>query len=825
MDYQPKVALGLICAPTDREAELMDRLLSGDLGENLSNVLPHQKQIDFTGVDSLAKNVDAIYITITGENAKCEEVAKKYSAIVSHYKWDKNFANARKFNFSQIPEEYEFVYWADADDVIVHPERIKVLAKKMYEGAWDAMSMRYFYDHDDEGNCITEHLKTRLVKNDGCVEWMAAVHEDFKMNREISGSFNDEVRHIHLTDPKRIAASAERNKEIAELEVFHNPKDPHTYWNLANTYSMIGKHEEAINIYLQFLQISESDEERFLAWQRLASSYTSVNKWDYAIEAALEALNLRPWYPDPYLLLGELNYNIGKLRAARDFLEIGTAKPIPEFESIVWNPMDYTYNPQLILGQIYASMHMHRKALESFKKCLKFRPKSKFLQDAVDELEKGLSQSDIAEEVYKKASEAKNLDEVKKILSELPEDMKYYPPIVSLRNQYFIKEESSGKDVAIYCDFTIHEWNPEVFRNTGVGGSEEAIVQLAKRFAKAGFNVTVYCSTPKMQDLIEDGVTWKPWIAWNYRDKFDITIIWRHPKLLDYPINSTKIYLDIHDVIGPEEFTTARLLKTTKVLFKSKTQRDYYDKIPDDKCLIIPHGLDIEAFEEERGKITKNPYYILNTSSPDRGMKTFMKIVKMAYDKLPDDLKPLLKADQFYGFDIWDVDFSDNEKMIEWKADALEKMNELIKLGIMSPGSGKRISQVEVIKKYLEAGVLMYPSEFAEIGYIGGIKGMLAGCIPFTTNVFAQGEFAKEGVIVDSKITYKKWLRDLTDGNDYGVQEESQINEFVDKLVEYIKDPSKYNDMRSRLVEYAKESFNWDTTADLWVKEFNAGRE
>ncbi len=71
-------------------------------------------------------------------------------------------------------------------------------------------------------------------------------------------------------------------------------------------------------------------------------------------------------------------------------------------------------------------------------------------------------------------------------------------------------------------------------------------LSLAKRFQKAGYNVTVYCSTPRLQEYTYDGVVWKPYTAWNYRDKQDIVIIWRHPKFVDFDINADKIFIDIH---------------------------------------------------------------------------------------------------------------------------------------------------------------------------------------------------------------------------------------------------------------------------------------
>ena len=810
-----KLALGIIVAPTDRESELLDRLLGGVVSSDQIQV--ENKNINLDNVDGVAKHVDGIFITITGGNKKCEEVAKKYGADISHYEWDKNFAKARNFNFSQVPKEYTHIYWADTDDVIVNPDTLKSLAEKMVENAIDAVTLRYFYEHDLEGNCIKEHLKTRIIKNDGSMEWMGAIHEDFKMNRQISGDFNDQVKHIHLTDPTRVKTSLERNKEISELEVKKNPKDPHTYWNLANCYLSVGRYEDAINIYKQFIPISDSEEERFLVWQMLAICYTNIGKPDIGIEMALEALHLRPWYPDAYLLLGQLNYHMGRMKATREFLEMGLSKPVPEFESIVWNPMDYTYNPNLLLAQTYASMNLHRKAIACFKACLKYRPKSQFIIDAVKELEKNQGLADMAEEIYKRANKAKNVEEVKKLLENVPAEMKYYPPIVSLRNQYFIKDTSNGKEVAIFCSFTSTDWNPQVFREKGVGGSEEAIIQLSKRFTKAGYDVTVFCSTPRMQEYKEDGVIWKPYLAWNYRDKYDIVILWRHPKMLDFPINSDKIYMDVHDVLPPEEFTTARLLKVTKVLFKSQTQRDSYPNIPDDKCAVIPHGLDIESFESKRKTIKRDPYKIVNTSSPDRSLLTSMEIVERVYNKLPDNLKSKLKFEWRYGFRVWDYEFSDNQKMIEWKAKAMEKMKRLQSLGIMPEGDGDMISQDKIVDKYLESGVMLYPSEFAEIGFISGTKSILAGCIPCTTSCFAQGEFLKDGIIVKSDVSYENWRKDLTDGIDFGVTKEEQINEFVDKIVEYMCNPDKYEGMRNKLIDYAKSTFDWDKTAESWI--------
>jgi glycosyltransferase involved in cell wall biosynthesis len=409
---------------------------------------------------------------------------------------------------------------------------------------------------------------------------------------------------------------------------------------------------------------------------------------------------------------------------------------------------------------------------------------------------------------------------MRELLDSVPEEMRYYPAIVNLRNRNFIKTESSGKDVVIYCSYTEHEWSPETFATKGVGGSEEAVIQLAKRWAKGGWNVSVYANVGH-KEQIYDGVRWIPFAAWNYRDKQDVVILWRHPKPLDYDINASIILVDVHDVIPIKEFTPDRLAKLTKVIFKSEVHRKYCSNVPDDKALVIPHGLDIDKFMKRAGDIKKNKYKIINTSSPDRGLLTCMDIVERVYNKLPDDLKYELTFRWNYGFRVWDKEFINNDKMIEWKKKAVDKMNKLKKLGIMEEESGDMISQEEVVDQYLESGIMLYPSEFFEIGFISGIKGALAGAIPFTTDVFAQGEFLKDGVICHSDITPESWTREIDSGIDFGVMREEQIEFFVDKIVEYYKNPEKFEDMRKRMIAYARETFDWNKTASAWEQHFN----
>ena len=88
----------MIVKGSDDEAVLLDRCLS-----------------------NLGQHVDGIFITSTykkGEqpNKQVEKIAKVHGATLSTFEWVQDFSKARNFNFSQVPKEYDYIMWTDADD-------------------------------------------------------------------------------------------------------------------------------------------------------------------------------------------------------------------------------------------------------------------------------------------------------------------------------------------------------------------------------------------------------------------------------------------------------------------------------------------------------------------------------------------------------------------------------------------------------------------------------------------------------------------------------------------------------------------------------------
>jgi len=117
------------------------------------------------------------------------------------------------------------------------------------------------------------------------------------------------------------------------------------------------------------------------------------------------------------------------------------------------------------------------------------------------------------------------------------------------------------------------------------------VIELAKRWAKKGYKVTVF-GDPRENAGVYEGVEYRPWYECNlFNDQFNILVLWRSPHLLDKNIKAKKLYMDLHDVASNLDWTVERVARIDKVFFKSKYHRSMCPNIPDSKAVIISNGI------------------------------------------------------------------------------------------------------------------------------------------------------------------------------------------------------------------------------------------
>jgi glycosyltransferase involved in cell wall biosynthesis len=761
-----KLSLCLIVKPDDREAELLDRCLS-----------------------YIARYVDEICLNVTGKNDKVEKIAKKYKAKTIFTKWDNDFSSARNLNFSKATGDY--ILWLDCDDILKNADQLSLVVNEMNERKADVGIMDYLYDFDKYGNCIVKHRKTRIVKNDGCVKWVGIVHEDFSEERRLNAIYIKGLQVIHLTDNVRVEDAKLRNLEIAKKSLEENPKDPRSYWLVANAYLSLNKWSDSVKYFQDFIPLSSSEIEIFTAYNRMAMALANMKEYDRAVELATKQITLKPHFPDGYLTLGEIYLRQGQPKKAKEFLIQGLTKEIPEDEYIVWNPRDYDFNPLRLLAQTYFELNKPKEAKLCLNKCLEIYPKDEQIKKFIKAMDDGIKLEERVEKIFEESKKFRG-EELRTFLNSIPDDIKSHPKLCYLKNINFIKRKSSGKDLVIYCYQTAEPFNPDIIRKAGRGGSEEAVYHASKRLSDMGWNVEVYANTGLYYAKKYGNVIWKPFWEFNARDKQDILIIWRNPLLFDFDgINAGKKYVWMHDVMSEKDFSSNRLDKIDKILVLSKAQRDLFPNIPDNKFIITGNGLDLEDIGKV--KVERNPYRLIYTSSYDRGLECLLKLFPTIRSEIPQ-----AELHVFYGWSVWDAMYQ-NDQLMKNKKEVITRL--LNQPGVYEHG---RVNQEQILKEYAKSSIWAYPTEFFEISCITAMKAQALGCIPISTNVGALDETIQFGLKVDNSSIY----------SDNDAQKE-----WVTGVLNVLKKLPKESE-RKEMVDWARKQFNWDIIINNWNKEF-----
>lgn len=166
-----------------------------------------------------------------------------------------------------------------------------------------------------------------------------------------------------------------------------------------------------------------------------------------------------------------------------------------------------------------------------------------------------------------------------------------YDPV---RIKAMVHNKWGDKSIVYFASlgFTHFEtWSP-LNLEKGIGGSETAVIELSSRFARDGYEVTVY-GEPGAGTGTYEGVEYRRWNTIDWADEFNIIIVWRAPYLIDNIKKAKRIFYDAHNVELNSNWKPERVKKITKAFFKSNYHRAMVPNIPDSKAAVISNGIQI----------------------------------------------------------------------------------------------------------------------------------------------------------------------------------------------------------------------------------------
>lgn len=803
---EPKLALGMI-VKDDSEAPLLRRAL-----------------------DSIRKYVDGLFITATGE--KCDEIKKiteEYQGVYSYFKWTCRFDDPRNFNISQIPKEYLYYIWCDADDVWQNPEQLRQIVREAYLYNHSAVFFDYWYmvDLDEKGNIreiVIEHKRERIIRNDGVFKWIGKLHETLIEQHQdnIIKVYRPEIKVVHLTTTDRADKNVDRNIDMLEQTIKEeNRKDPRTVMYLAKAYYDKGKmakmpqdqkvfYELAIALFQEYLVGSGTPgtpgyqegsgwkEERSTAWEYLSEIYRVFGEYNMATKSIANALIEDPRFPNYYISMAMVCALKKEWDNADVWLKIGANLPMPN-TTIISTPRDLKARALEVDFQIAMAKQDLDRAERSSKKISEIFPTMKEAQDRLKKIEELKAANQAAQSITYLGRYLESQNEKNKIVSliqALPKSIANEQFASQMRHLYTPKRVWGKNEVAIICGPGFEKWSPNNVKQ-GIGGSEEAVIYLSKELVKLGYKVTVYAD-PQDDTGEYDGVMYLPWYELNVKDEFNVLIVWRAVAFVDTNFTAKKTYLWMHDVpVGPS-FTEERMKKIDKIFVLSNFHKSLLKMyrggklvdIPEDKVMVTSNGI-IPAVLNKKWQ--RDPFKLVYASSYDRGLVYLLNMWPAIKKEVPE-----AHLEIFYGWVLYDVVHANNPARARWKA----QMQQLMKQeGITDHG---RIGHAELNKEIATAGVWAYPSSFEEISCINAMRAQALGAIPVVTNYAALKETVRYGVKVSVDITTA----------------EGQI-EYQKELIAMLKDPIRQEEIRKPMMEFAQKEFLWEKVAKNWKEEFD----
>lgn len=750
-----------------------------------------EAQILYRCLSSIAKNVDGIFITVTNKpNEKITKIIENFGGKVSFYQWDKSFERARNYALEQVPDEFEYIVWCDSDDVWANAQVLPRMVNVMETNKLTAIYFDYNYQinpHTQEVEIV--HPRERIIKR-GFYKWKGHLHETLIPQREVQAGFFKDVKVNHFPLEDASDKNLMRNLEILENTYKEEGEkhDPRTEYYLARNLFDVRKLERADKLFEDYLKSSGWDEERAMACNYRGLIAMFKKEYDKAKEFFLSAVSEKPNFPAWYVNLAYLYAVQGRFDDATHYARLFVATPQPD-TAMVTIPLDDQMRYYETIYLIAMGKRKTKEAKDAINEILKVFPDDpeykKKLQglerlDELIEVTKGL------DNIVKELDKQKETEKVVNLLHCLPSTIEDNAFVEQLKQKYVLPKIWPEKSIVYYAGRTLEEWTPDSLE-TGLGGSETAIVHLSKEWAKLGYKVTVYGNCGAKEGIY-DGVEYFNYYRFNKYDTFDTLIIWRTPWELDFKWKAKKVYLDLHDVPNPMEFTEKRLKQVDKIFVKSNYHRSLLPDVPDDKFVVIPNGFDKGLAIWNHAK--RNPYQLIYASSYDRGLELMLAfgwpLIKKAI--------PQAELHIYYGWNIFDAAFRNNPERMMWKKRMIELMSQS---GIYEHG---RIGHKKLIETKSKASIHYYATTFEEIDCISVRESAAVGCIPVTTNYAALKE--------------KPYLVKI-DGDPTAQETQEAI---ARNIISMFK--NKFEEMRMEYREMARKE-NWPVIAKKWEEKFN----
>ena len=342
-------------------------------------------------------------------------------------------------------------------------------------------------------------------------------------------------------------------------------------------------------------------------------------------------------------------------------------------------------------------------------------------------------------------------------------------------------------DIVFYCGTLSFEWDPE---NNSLGGSEQAVVELASYWSTKGLKVAVYGRIKNNKGY--RGVDYFDSSHFKASLRYKKLILWRafgFNSMIKWNIKADKIYLDLHDTIAIDpKYLNQYINKLDGIFVKSQfhglVTYNYSGKNPKigEKIRVIMNGVRVDQFKKN-SNYQRNNFRLCYTSCYTRGL---LELIKYFFPILKKKI-PEAELHIYYGYSSKKElqDLNNNIKRIIDNTD-----------GIFEHG---RVSVDKIIEEKYKSGFHLYFTDTdSETDCISVRESLVAGCIPIISNygVFMERDGLKYNLSCKDPSSYEKIANDVA---------------------ELMMNNEKIKQLRNKLLK-SETIQSWNQTGEYWLQ-------
>jgi len=346
-------------------------------------------------------------------------------------------------------------------------------------------------------------------------------------------------------------------------------------------------------------------------------------------------------------------------------------------------------------------------------------------------------------------------------------------------------------DVVIYTEGLAFDGATPFERS--LGGSESAVVFMARELARRDHQVRVFC---RCEDPGEyDGVSYADmgeFARFVEAGQCDVFVCCRHLGGLMAPVRSKVRVLWNHDVLvkSAAKHVMSLMYKVDRIMVLSNFHKEQFQRhleVPDDRYVVTRNGVDLDLVEGEIKGVERDGNRVIYMSRPERGLDVLLQMWPEMKRRRPD----LTLAVSFYENSQADPQMADYLASLR---QTMEKLPGIEWLGHLSKG--------DLYREIARSALLVYPSTFPEVSCIGALEAAACG-----TPVVASRYCALKETVVDGETGL------LVSGDPHS---DGYRERFVDAAVGLLEEEERWGKMSAAARRRVERRYQWRDVAEEW---------